>query len=360
MTFTGAAAPRSVFSTLSDPVLRFALGIGLAAVALTGVLTITIVILRLRLTVRERRWKAFVARWRPPLLQAALEGPDAAPLPALRPGEQGLFLRLWTYLHESLRGEAAERLNATARRLGLDAGVRRLLARGTRAERLQATLAAGYLRDAGAWDALVGLAHDRDALLAVHAARALVRIEPLRAVNGLLPLLLERHDWDLSRVALVLAEARQPFWLLLAKVLPRLDAGRLPRALLLAEAVRIQPPAATLARLLRPAQPPAVLRAALRLCDSPELAAEVRACLDHADAGVRAEAARHMSRLGTPADVPRLAALLDDADWEVRMAAAQALGRLPFLADDTLARLARDHAAAEPLLRQVAAERGLA
>ncbi len=39
--------------------------------------------------------------------------------------------------------------------------------------------------------------------------------------------------------------------------------------------------------------------------------------------------------------------------------AAQALGRLPFLADTELARLAHSHPAAEPLLRQVAAERGL-
>ncbi|WP_374665502.1 HEAT repeat domain-containing protein [Ramlibacter sp.] len=348
-----------MFSTLSDPILRLALGIGLVAVALTGLLTLAIVFLRLRLTVRERRWEAFVARWRPPLLQAALEGPDAASLPALAASEHGLFLRLWTYLHESLRGEAADRLNETARRLGLDASVRHLLLHGSRAERLQATLAAGYLRDAAAWDALVALARERDALIAVHAARALVRIEPLRAVNGLLPLLLDRVDWDLSRVALVLAEARQPFWLLLAKVLPRLAPERLPRALQLAEAVRIQPPAATLARLLQPAQPPEVLRAALRLCDSPSLGNEVRACLTHADAGVRAEAARHMARLGAPGDVARLAALLDDADWDVRMAAAQALGRLPFLADTELARLAHSHPAAEPLLRQVAAERGL-
>lgn len=346
-------------SAISDPWLRAALWVGLGAVALTLVLTVAIIVLRLRLRARERRWDRFVARWRPALLAAILEPAQPPDLPVLQPREHVLFLRLWTYLQESVRGDAAQLLNDTALRLRIDETARRLLARGSRAEKLQAILAAGYLRDPAAWEALVEIARSGDSLLSVNAARALVRINPLRAANGLMPLLVSRTDWDLSRVAVFLAEARQAFWLLMAKAIPLLQAHELPRTLLLAEALRLQLPDPTLARLLQPGQPAAVVQAALRLSDSLALAGEVRRCLAHADAGVREQAALQMAKLAGAGDVPAIAALLGDPEWPVRMAAARSLARLPFLGTRELQALGEHHAIAVPLLQQVAAERGL-
>lgn len=343
----------------SDPYLVAALWTAVAAFLLTLSLVAVIAGLRLRLRARERRWQRFVAAWRPALLAAILDPASAPALPALRPGQHVLFLRLWAYLHESLRGDAARLLNETALRLEVDATARRLLTRGSRTERLQAVLAAGYLRDAQAWDALVGLARDADSLLSVNAARALVRINPLRAANGLLPLVITRTDWDLGRVAGFLGEARQAFWLLMAKTIPLLPLQELQRALLLAEALRIQLPEPTLARLLQPGQPPEVLQATLRLSDSPALATEVRRCLSHPHPGVRQEALLQMGRLATPADLPVMTALLEDADWPVRMAAAQGLARLPFLGGSALEAFQRQHPRAADMLRQAQAERGL-
>jgi hypothetical protein len=206
----------------------------------------------------------------------------------------------------------------------------------------------------------VGLARGPDNLLAVNAARALVRINPLRAANGLMPLLVARPNWDLARVAGFLAEARQPFWLLLAKVVPHLQAHELPRALMFGEALRLQLPDATLARLLQPSQPPAVVQAALRLSDSLALADDVRRCLSHADAAVREQAALRMAAAAIPADTARLAALLDDDVWPVRMAAARTLAGLPFVAAQELEALGATHPRAADILRHVAAERGAA
>ena len=344
---------------ISDPYLLAAFWAATAAFLLTLTLVAVIAGLRLRLRARERRWRRFVDTWRPALLAAILDPAAAPALPALRAGEHVLFLRLWAYLHESLRGDAARLLNETALRLRLDATARHLLARGSRAERLQAVLAAGYLRDVQAWDALVALARDADSLLSVNAARALVRINPLRAANGLLPLVLTRTDWDIGRVAGFLGEARQAFWLLMAKTIPLLQLQELQRALLLAEALRIQLPEPTLARLLQPGHPPEVLQAALRLSDSPALAADVRRCLAHPEPGVRQEALLQMGRLATPADVPLMTRLLDDPHWPVRMAAAQGLARLPFLGGDALDALQQAHPAAADMLRQARAERGL-
>ncbi|MBE7367970.1 HEAT repeat domain-containing protein [Ramlibacter pallidus] len=344
---------------LSDPYLIAAFWTGVAAFLLTLTLVGVIVFLRVRLRLRERRWDRFVAVWRPALLAAILDPGSAPPLPDLRPGESVLFLRLWAYLQESLRGDAARLLNETALRLRIDETARALLVRGSRTERLQAVLAAGYLRDAQAWEALVATARSSDSLLSVNAARALVRINPLRAANGLLPLVVTRADWDIGRVAGFLAEARQAFWLLMAKTIPLLQLQELQRALLLAEALRIQLPEATLARLLQPEQPTGVLQAALRLSDSPGLAEQVLRFLSHPEAAVREQAVLQMGRLSTPSDLPALTGMLDDPAWPVRMAAARALASLPFLGSSALEALEQDHPQAVDMLRQVRAERGL-
>jgi HEAT repeat protein len=345
-----------VLSTISDPSLRVAALAGAAAVALT--LAIGILILGLRLHVRhdERRWQGFVAQWRPLLLGAML-APLAPPLPALARRDHGRFLRLWTYLHESVRGEASERLNRAAVDLGIDRSARVFLRRGSRAQQLQAILAAGYLKDGSAWDGLLAMAGNSDGLVSVNAARALIRIDALRGAQLLMPLILARRDWEVTRVALFLADARDAFWLLLIKGLPTMQAGDLPRALALAEALRLQLPTATLRYLLDPGRPEAVLCSALRLAATPELAREVRASLAHEAPQVRLQAALATARQAGPADVPGLVALLDDGQWPVRLAAAQALASLPFLSNAQLAALQRAGGAANDVLRQVLAER---
>jgi hypothetical protein len=345
-----------VFSAISDPFLRIAAVAGAAAIALTLLIGITILGLRLHFRREDQLWHDFVAAWRPALL-AAMLSPQAAKLPDLAARDHGRFLRLWTYLHESVRGESSERLNRVALDLYMDHSAREFLRHGSRAQQLQAILAAGYLKDRSAWDALHAMARSSDGLVSVNAARALIRIDALEGAQVLMPLILARHDWDMTRVAAFLADARDAFWLLLIKGLPALDPMDLPRALALAEALRLQLPAATLRYLLDAQQPPVIAARALRLAAAADLAPEVRALLSHPSAEVRQQAALALARLGGRDDVPRLAALLDDAQWPVRLAAAQALSALPFLSTRELQALQREGSAAADVLRHVVAER---
>ena len=348
-----------MFSIISDPYLRVAAVAGAAAFSLTLVIGIVILALRLHFRHDDRRWQAFVAEWRPVLL-AAMLSPLPRQLPDLAPCDHGRFLRLWTYLHESVRGDASARLNRAALDLYIDHSARQFLRNGSRAQQLQAILAAGYLGDRRAWDALQDMARSSDGLVSVNAARALIRIDALEGAQFLMPLILARHDWEVTRVAVFLIDAREAFWLLLIKSLPVLGPRDLPRALALAEALRLQLPAATLRYLLDSQRPAAVVCCALRLAAAVELAPEVRALLAHPDPDVRLQAAPAMARLGVPADVPRLAALLEDAQWPVRLAAAQALSSLPFLPTALLAALQRKGGPANDVLRHVLAERELA
>jgi HEAT repeat protein len=283
--------------------------------------------------------------------------PQAPALPALARRDHGRFLRLWTYLHESVRGDASERLNRTALHLSIDRSARHFLQRGSRAQQLQAILAAGYLKDRSAWDALQAMARSSDGLVSVNAARALIRIDALAGAQFLMPLILARQDWDVTRVAAFLVDAREAFWLLLIKSLPALEPTDLPRGLALAEALRLQLPEPTLRYLLDPERPPEVIGSALRLAAAVALAPQVRALLAHPAPDVRQQAALALARLGGPDDVARLAALLQDGQWPVRLGAAQALAALPFLPTAQLVALQREGGGANDVLRHVIAER---
>jgi HEAT repeat protein len=344
----------------SDPILAAAFWTGIAALLLTLLLGLQIVRLRVSLRARERRRARTLARWRP-VLNAAIVGDSPQELPRLLASERLHFIKLWVHLHASLRGEAGAALNAIARRLGLDTEARAMLGRRARTERLLATLMLGHLGDREAWPQLLRLAGMDDPTLSLTALWALVRIDPQAAAEYLTPLFVEREDWAMSHVAGILQQAGTPVAAVLAGMLPRLGAGRLPRALRIAEALRVELPATTLAGALA-SESIAVVTAALRIVNTPLLQDQVRALLAHADWQVRVQAAKALGRIGDRSDVERLVALLADREWWVRYRAAQALAELPWLkrADLDALRASLEDRYAADMLAQVVAEQDAA
>lgn len=328
---------------------------GSIALIVTLLLACQIVLLRIELRRHQARQAAVVARWRP-VLNAIVMGERPA-LPALHKKEHIHFLRLWVHLQGSLRGDATTALNAMARELGVDALARRMLARAPRDERLLATLVLGHLQDRAAWPQLLPLARLSDSALSLSALWALVRVDPVAAAELLTPLFVERDDWALSHVAGILQQAAAPTAAVLGRILPGLAPERLPRALRIAEALRVPLPGSVLAGALRSESVPAVI-AGLRSVMTPETLGEVRALLAHPDWQVRVQAARALGRIGGREDAPRLSALLSDPQWWVRYRAAQALRELPALshADLQALRAALTDRFAIDMLDQVLAE----
>jgi hypothetical protein len=345
---------------LPDPFVAVAFWTGAAALALTLLLSLQIVRLRFGLRRRERRAAQAQAKWRPHL-HAALVGEAPQALPALPEQERLPFLTLWVHLQASLRGDAREALNDIVRRLGLDAHARGMLARGSRAERLLAMLVLGHLRDGQAWQLLQGhVGRDANAL-SLTALWAMVCVDPDAAARYMTPLFVERDQWALSHVAGILQQAAGPVARELAALLPRLDEERLPRALRIAEALRVSLPAGVLGTALR-SDSVAVLIAGLRSVLTPETIGEVRALLAHPDWQVRVQAAKALGRIGERGDAARLVALLGDAEWWVRYRAAQSLVELPALsqADFDAVRAGLTDRFAVDMLAQVLAEKEIA
>lgn len=346
-------------NTLSDPFVAAAFWTGLGALALTILLSLQILRLRLALRRNERVEARALAKWRP-VLHAVVVG-EAPQLPVLAANERLPFLKLWVHLQASLRGEAADALADVARNLGVDASARAMLERGRRGERLLAALTLGHLRDRQAWTPLLRAAGQPDNALALTAMWAMARVDGQAAADHILPRFIESGDWALSRVAGVLQEAAGASAEALQRLLPTLPETSLPRALRIAEALRVALPAPVLDGALR-SHHVDVLVAALRNVATPDALDAVRSLAGHANWQVRVQAARALGRIGERTDVETLAELLGDREWWVRYRAAQALADLAALYGEALeavrARLS-DRFAAD-MLAHVMAEKELA
>jgi hypothetical protein len=350
--------PAGAFGAQADPILAAAFWTGIAALMLTLMLGLQILRLRMALRARARRDARVLARWRP-LLNAAIVGEPPATLPPLARADRLHFIKLWIHLQASLRGEAGAALNDIARRLRLDDEARAMLGRRARTERLLAAMLLGHLGERGAWAQLLRMAVLDDATLSLTALWALVRIDPQAAAEVLTPMFVERDDWAMSHVAGILKQASAPVAAVLAGMLPRLSAARLPRALRIAEALRIELPDDLLAGALASSEV-AVVTAALRTVETPGLLSRVRALLGHEDWQVRVQAAKALGRIGGREDVERLAALLADREWWVRYRAAQALLDLPWMGAselDALQASLTDRFAADILAQALAEQR---
>lgn len=318
------------FNSPTDPILAAAFWAGLASLALTLLLGLQIIFMRYRLRYLQRLQQATVARWRP-VLHGAIVGEQPAQLPPLKPNERLPFLRLWVYIHESLRGDAGEALNDIAHRLQCDDIARALLRSGQRTEKLLAVLVLGLLRDQASARPLRHLATLPDSAVSIYAYWALVRIDPASAVDeDMMRLLTRREDWPVTRLVLILQEMPEQCPAAFDRALRAADERDVLRLLRIAHALRLTLAADILAGLLAHASIEVQL-AALKLVQSPQLLEQISAAVAAEDWRVRMQAAAALGRIGGADEVAALVGLLGDEQWWVRYRAAHALLALPFV-----------------------------
>ena len=354
------------FDTVSDPVVRVALWAGLGSLAASAAMLAAVLILRLRGlagTVHERR---LTARWQGVFVRCIEGLPTRAT--RLPRGEARLFLQLWNRMHESLLGEARERLNALARDLGADRLALRYLRGRDTGKQLLAILTLGNLREPQALDRLVPLLEHPSPVVSLRAAQALLRIEGRESLRTVLAAVAQRPDWPLPRVISLLRELGEPAAVgraiaetILASLNDqpaKVSIARLLKLIEAAEAQRLRPAVLRVFERVQDAETLAAALAALRHPDDVDLA---RAFALHPEWSVRVEAAGALGRLGEREDLHRLVKLLGDSNWWVRYRAAQAIVGLPWAESHKIEHLQRslpDRFAADAL-RQAIAERRL-
>ncbi len=350
-----------VYVTDSDFVVTVAWWTGSASVALVFLLMLQILFLRFMLNKRLHRREQFVAVWQPLLMDCMEQVP--AKLPKISEGDAYSFLTLWNYLHESVRDEPKGRLNTLARACDMDTAALHLARSGNAAEKLMGLETLGNLRDDTTWSELVEMAEGSDAALSLAAARALMRINALRAIPLLLPLVAAHDDWSISFVAVMLKEAgadvvSEPLARAALAAAPE-DAPRLVRFLETAHAHICIP---TVRRILHSTNDTETIIAALRVWNDPEDIETVREFLRDDRWQVRVQAVRALGRAGTEADEQLLLGALADPEWWVRYRAAQSLANLPSVSSEKLDgfHAAQNSQYARDILGQVIAEKRLA
>lgn len=318
------------FVGLSDPLLRIAFWTGVISIVLIVISLVRIFYLRFTYLRKEKRKRRFVAIWRPLIVQW-VAGNEEVSLPPI-PKDQFLnFLLLWLHFHENLRGDSTLSLNRLGGAVQIEAYVSRLLHRRKTDQKLIAAAASGHLRLSGCADTLWNYAKQRTSGLSLAAARALCQIDPVAAAKNVIPIMGERTDWPIAKVAAILNEAGADFIGHYVDMVEKTfveQPERLPRLLRVLAGVHFDQPLALVKRILSGNHPPELTSAALRLICHPNELALVRSHLADDHWAVRVQAVSKLGALGTAGDIETVATLLQDREWWVRYRAAQAVERL--------------------------------
>jgi len=362
------------FATASENTVRIVWWIGIATNLCVVLMMVQVLAFRGIVVFRERKRRRVEKLWEPILLDSVTAVPKR--VPRLRAADSYEFLTLWNYLHESVRDEAGEKLNETARMAGADAAARHFLKQGNVRKSLMAMTTLGNLRDEDSRDALEEFVGGSDATLSFTAAQALMRIDAEKAVKILMPLIARRMDWSLEAVAAMFKKAG-------ADVISLPLSKAIVAACVKDEAIQdkgvagLHIHAPRLIYLLRLAHPRFVtyavrfvllttteiesVIAALKVYDDPAILPTVRALLDDSRWQIRVNAAQAIGRTGTADDEKLLLGALHDTEWWVRYRATQALANLPSVDSEKLEHYAavQTNEFSGDILRQVLAERQL-
>lgn len=348
------------FLTDADAQLVFAFWLGVVVVAMALVMLTVIVCMRRAMLRRERIHRQAAERWRK-VLEEAAHG-VAVSAPALPARELTGFLEVWNHVHDGVDGRVVPGLQRIAREVDLARRLEDGLAHGGLHNRVVTLIALGYLRNRGAFDRVARYLNDRSAIVSLSAARALMLIDPQRAVAMFVPQIVLRQDWSQSGVAAILKEAGpEAVSHELGEVALQANADVAPRLVRFLADVSPQAAAPVIRRILRSSHDEHLLSTCLQVVtDTAELPL-VRELLGRERWHVRMHAASALGRIGAADDEQRLLPLLADAQWWVRYRAAQALARLPSVGDVELARIRAEQTDrfACDILDQVIAEKAM-
>ena len=307
--------------------IAFATLVGLTVSIASVVLLIAVLLLRQIAQRRERNHQRAATFWHAALASATEEAP--VHVQALPRRDMTGFLESWNRLHELRGDDDVSGMHALASKIDLGSKLQQMVRDGRFHERVMAIIATGYLRNKRSFGQLTSLIDDASPIVSISAARALMRIDPRRAVSQVVPQIVSRHDWVDGGIAQMLNEAGPEAVKeeLGAAALRANDevASRLVRFL---AGVSPEAAAPVIARILAEAHDEHLVSTCLQVIDDARDLDKVHALLSHDRWHVRMHAAAAIGRLGVAKDAHALFPLLADPQWWVRYRTAQALKRL--------------------------------
>lgn len=344
----------------SDLIVTLAWRSAQVAAAAAALMLLFALAVRRYLRYQENLHARVIAAWRPLLTRVAIEEGEPPALPPLPRRHVPYLMEEWNALHDAVRGEATEKLNAIALRLGLDVIARRMLNTRPVGRRILAIRTLGHLRDPSSWKPLQEQLASANAIVSFYAAAALVQIDAQRAMPGIMLQLAERESWPGEAMARLLVDAgadvaREPIRAFMLSLAPSKTPPLLPW-LAHVDAVLGSEVAIELMRRHRDHEE--IVAAALLVVLDPAVLPELSRLADSADADIRMNLAQAYGRLGGLEQSETLVWLMGDPIWWVRYHAAHGLLRLKDMNDARLdaIRESLDDRFARDMLDQARAE----
>jgi hypothetical protein len=346
------------FLTSAHPRVVFAFWLGVVVIAMALLMLAVILVMRQVVMRRERNRIRAATHWHQILLDSA-QGLATSP-PALPRSDVPGFVDAWNHVHQSLGGHDDTGLQRVAREIGLEQHLSVAIDHGSFHNRVMSIVAIGYLRSRSQFDKLARYLDDRSTIISLSAARALMHIDPARAVTMLVPHIVERNDWPQGGVAQILHDASPSLVSKeLSEVALRANADVAPRLVRFLADVSPSAAAPVIRNVLASHPDDHLISTCLQVMSDADDLGLIRSLLTHERWHVRMHAASALGRLGGADDVQCLLPLLADSQWWVRYRAAQAISRLPGIEPEDMLRLRADQGDrfACDVLDQVIAER---
>ncbi|HJW46583.1 MAG TPA: HEAT repeat domain-containing protein [Lysobacter sp.] len=348
------------FLTTASSRVVFAFWLGVVVVAMALLMLMIILVMRQVVMRKEQNRVRAASLWHRILVDSA-QGITAA-LPTLSSHDVPGFIDAWNNVHQQLADHDNPGLQHVAREVGLENHLCLAIDHGNFHNRVMSIIALGYLKSRTHFDKLTRYLDDKSTIISLSAARALMLIDPLRAVTMLVPHIVSRQDWPQGGVSEILQEVSPAIVSReLGAVALQANADVAPRLVRFLAEVSPSEAAPVIRRLL--AEPPDdhLVSTCLQVMTDANDLDLIRPLLTHERWHVRMHAAAALGRLGAGGDEGFLLPLLADAQWWVRYRAAQALMRLPGIGEERMQRI-RDQQTdrfACDVLDQVMAERNM-
>lgn len=348
------------FLITAHPRIVFAFWLGVVVIVMAALMLVVILVMRQVVMRRERNRIRAATLWHQILLDSA-QGMATSP-PSLPRSDVPGFVDAWNHVHQSLGHHDDAGLQRVAQEIGLEQHLSVAIDHGNFHNRVMSIVALGYLRSRSHFDKLARYLDDRSTIISLSAARALMHIDPARAVTMLVPHIVERNDWPQGGVAQILHDASPAIVSKeLGEVALQANADVAPRLVRFLADVSPSAAAPVIRNVLASHPDDHLISTCLQVMTDPSDLDLIRSLLTHERWHVRMHAASALGRLGNNDDVQGLLPLLCDTQWWVRYRAAQALSRLPGVeAEDMLRiRAAQTDRFACDVLDQVMAERNM-
>ena len=316
-------------STASETLISLVLYTGVAALGIAMLMMLFVLFFRLWSIGKSRSIRRFNARWEE--LLGSLDHIIPPTLPAIRPGEMFLFLKLWSNRYEHAEPTGKANLLALAAYLGLETTALTMLENRNGDHKILAMRTLGHLKSHGAREALVELLNHPNPIFSLLAARALVHIEAHASLDLLMPNFIGRKEWPINKILLILDDiAPQVIAPVLLDALAYTPDSQLPRLIRLFSLLTPERAREAALALLKNHTDPEIIAACLHYTLFPQDKPMLLHFLTHGEWAVRMHAVKALAPLVTQQEIEQLLPLLTDRAWWVRYHTARAIVGQPF------------------------------